>query len=49
MTAGQLLDRLPGTSGQNLIGVAFSPDGGSLATSDTAGDTYVWSTKWLGS
>jgi len=33
---------------KSIIGVAFSPSGDLMASTDTAGDAYVWSTKWLG-
>ena len=35
--------------GKGIIGIAFSPSGDALASTDTAGDAYVWNTKWLGS
>jgi hypothetical protein len=28
--------------------LAFSPDGESVANTDTSGDTYIWSMRWLG-
>jgi hypothetical protein len=43
------LRRPSGPLGKGIIGVAFSPSGNALASTDTAGDAYVWSTKWLGS
>jgi len=35
-------------SDQNLIDVAFSPDGECVANTDTSGDTYIWNMRWLG-
>jgi serine/threonine protein kinase len=34
-------------TGQSLIGVAFSPDGQTMAASDSAGAAYIWPMKWL--
>ena len=48
MATGKYLDTLSDPLGKAIIGVAFSPSGDLLASTDTAGDAYVWSTKWLG-
>ena len=45
---GKLIANLQDPSGQDLIGVAFSPDGEDGGDSDTGGDTFLWNTKFLG-
>ena len=49
MSTGKFLATLSDPVGKGVIGVAFSQNGDVLASTDTAGDAYVWSTKWLGS
>jgi hypothetical protein len=49
VTTGKYLDTLSDPLGKGIIGVAFSPSGNLLASTDTAGDAYIWNTKWLGS
>jgi WD40 repeat protein len=49
VATGRYLDTRADPLGKAIIGVAFSPDGDVLASTDTAGDAYVWNTTWLGS
>ena len=49
MATGKYLQTLSDPLGKSVIGVAFSPGGDLLASTDTAGDAYVWNTRWLGS
>ena len=35
------------TPAGQMIGIAFSPDGHSMAATSNTGDAFVWDTKWL--
>ena len=49
MATGKYLNSLFDPGSKGIIGVAFSPSGDLLASTDTGGDAYLWNTKWLGS
>jgi hypothetical protein len=49
VTTGKFLANVSDPLGKGIIGLAFSPNGDAVASTDTAGDAYVWNTAWLGS
>ena len=42
LTRKELLTVLKDPGGVSVLGVAFSPDGKTLATADSDGRTYLW-------